>query len=159
MLVRLARLLSSASARGPAGRERRRGTPSPPWLLFAVSVLGVIVFATLCPIGWRPRLFANPDLERFAAFAALGFAAKLAFPRKDYLTLPGLVLLAIGLELAQRLVPGRDARLMDGLVKTFGVLAGVPLGQVFFSLRRAARRWADRWLERAALIGKPGLEG
>lgn len=124
--------------------------PSPPWLLFAASVLGVIVFATLGPVGWRPHLFGNPDLERVGAFAALGFAAKLAFPRKDPLTLPALLLLAIGLEAAQRLVPGRDARLQDGVVKAFGALAGVQLGQVFFSLRRAARRWAVNWLERQA---------
>jgi membrane associated rhomboid family serine protease len=121
---------------------------SPPWLLFAAGVLGVIVFATLGPVGWRPHLFANPDLERCAAFAVLGFAAKLALPRKDHLTLPAVLLLAIGLEAAQQLIPGRDARLQDGLVKAFGALAGVQLGQVFFSLRRAARRWAVRWRQR-----------
>src|ERR1700742_108943 len=103
MLLRLPRLLSSPSAHALAGRDRRRRVLSAPWLVFASAVLGAIVFATLCPIGWRPRLFANPDLERFAAFAALGFAAKLALPRKDYLTLPALVALAIGLEAAQRL--------------------------------------------------------
>ncbi|MGC1304312.1 MAG: hypothetical protein WA840_18250 [Caulobacteraceae bacterium] len=150
MLSHLARLLSSPPARNPAGRERRRRALSPPWLLCAAAVLGVIVFATLCPVGWRPRLFRNPDLERFAAFVALGFAAKLALPRKDHLTLPVLLLFAIGLEAAQLLIPGRDARLQDGLVKAFGTLAGVQLGQVFFSLRRATRRWAARWLERRA---------
>jgi len=150
MLSRLARFLSSSPARNPAGRERRRRVLSPPWLLIAAAVLGVIVFATLGPVGWRPHLFSNPDLERCVAFAALGSAAKLAFPRKDHLTLPGLLLLAIALEAAQRFVPGRDARLQDGLVKAFGVLAGVQLGQVFFSVRRTTRRWAVRWLERQA---------
>jgi hypothetical protein len=150
MLSSLARLVSSEPAREYAGRERRRGAPCLPWLLFAASVLGVIVFATLCPVGWRPRLFRNPDLERFAAFAALGFAAKLAFPREDRLTLPGLLLLAIGLEAAQRLIPGRDARLQDGLVKAFGALAGVQFGQIYFSLRRAARRATGRLLDRQA---------
>lgn len=154
MLTSLARLLSSQPARGYAGRDRRRRVLSPPWLLLAASVLGVIVFATVCPVGWRPRLFRNPDLERFAAFLALGLAAKLALPRKDRWTLPGLLLLAVGLEAAQLLIPGRDARLGDGMVKAFGALAGVQLGQASFVLRRILRRLADRWLEQQAAAAR-----
>ena len=146
----LPRSMSSFLYPESAGRERRRTIWSAPWLLFAASVLAVIVFATLCPIGWRPRLFKDPDLERFAAFAALGFAAKLALPRKDRLTVAGLLLLAVGLEAAQLLIPGRDARVPDGLVKALGAVAGVQGGQVFFAVRRAARRVTVRWQERTA---------
>ena len=70
--------------------ERRRKLLSVRWLMFAALVLAVIVFATLCPMPLRPRLFENPDLERLTAFAALGFAAKLAFPRKHHWTILAL---------------------------------------------------------------------
>jgi hypothetical protein len=120
--------------------ERRRKLMSVEWLLLAGLALAVIVFATLCPMAWRPRLSRNPDLERFVAFAAVGFAAKLAFPRKHVWTILGLGLAAAGLEAAQRLVPGRDAHLWDAGVKMLGAAAGVQLGLVSLIARRALAR-------------------
>jgi hypothetical protein len=120
--------------------ERRRKLMSAEWLLVAGLALAVIAFATLCPIGWRPRLTENPDVERFAAFAALGFAAKLAFPRRHVFTIVGLALVAAGLEAAQVLVPGRDAHLWDAAVKMLGAAAGVQLGLVGWNVRRLAER-------------------
>jgi hypothetical protein len=118
--------------------ERRRKLMSAEWLLLAGVALAVIVFATLCPIGWRPRLFANPDLERVAAFAVLGFAAKFAFPRKHLWTILGLALVAGGLEAAQLLIPGRDAHLWDAAVKMLGAAAGVQFGLAGLIFRRVA---------------------
>jgi hypothetical protein len=124
--------------------ERRRYLMSVQWLLLAAAALGVIAFATLCPMPLRPRLFANPDLERFVAFAALGFAVKLAFPRKHLWTVLGLVLVAAGLEAAQSLAPGRDAHLHDAVVKAIGAATGVQLGLVSLIARRAlARRFRE----------------
>ena len=118
-------------------RERRRNLISVQWMLLAALAMGVITFATLCPMPLRPRLFANPDLERFAAFTALGFAAKLAFPRRHLWTLLVLILLAAGLEAAQSLAPGRDAHLHDALVKAIGAATGVQSGLVGLIARRA----------------------
>jgi hypothetical protein len=140
--------------------ERRRRQISVQWLLLAALALAVIVFATLCPMQWRPRLFANPDLERFAAFAALGFAAKLAFPRKHLWTILGLGLVAAGLEAAQHLAPGRDAHLRDAVVKAIGAATGVQLGLAGLIARRALARRIRQGLEayRAAAARRPVTE-
>jgi len=124
----------------PPVPERRRKLVSVEWLVFAGLALAIIVFATLCPIQWRPHLSRNPDVERFAAFAALGFAAKYAFPRRHVWTILGLGLVAAGLEAAQRLAPGRDAHLWDALVKALGAAVGVQLGLVSFIVRRTVIR-------------------
>jgi hypothetical protein len=118
--------------------ERRRKLMSAEWLLLASLALAVIVFATLCPIEWRPRLSENPDVERFAAFAVLGFAAKFAFPRKHLLTILALALIAAGLEAAQLFIPGRDAHGWDAMVKMLGAAAGVQFGLAGLIFRRAA---------------------
>ena len=86
-------------------------------------VLAIAVF-TLAPIQFRPVTGAPVSLERFAAFAAMGVAFCLGYPRHR---LPILVLLLGGvgfLEVAQNHVPGRHGRLPDGLVKASGALLG-----------------------------------
>ena len=90
------------------------------WLL----VLAIAVF-TLAPIEFRPVTAAPVSLERFAAFAAIGAAFCLGYPKHR---LPILVLLLgiVGfLEVAQNYVPGRHGRLPDGVVKASGALFGV----------------------------------
>ena len=90
------------------------------WLL----VLAIAVF-TLAPIEFRPVTAAPVSLERFAAFAAIGAAFCLGYPKHR---LPILVLLLgiVGfLEVAQNYVPGRHGRLPDGVVKASGALLGV----------------------------------
>ncbi len=47
----------------------------------AWSVLAIIVFATLCPIQFRP-VVAPSDVERFAAFGLVGLLFGVAYPRK-----------------------------------------------------------------------------
>ncbi len=89
------------------------------WLL----LLAIAVF-TLSPIEFRPVTAAPVTLERFAAFAAIGAAFCLGYPRQR---LPILVLLLgiVGLlEVAQNYVPGRHGRLPDGIVKASGALLG-----------------------------------
>ena len=128
----------SAHAGAHQGPERRRRGLSVRWLALAAGVIAVIAYATLCPIEWRPRLTADPNQERLAAFALLGFAAKLAFPRRHGRVLAGAVLVAVGLEAAQMFIPGRDARVSDALVKALGAALGVQLGLASLLLRRAA---------------------
>jgi hypothetical protein len=134
--------------------ERRRKLVSVRWLLLAALALAVIASATLCPIQERPHLFANPDLERFAAFAALGFAAKLALPRRHVWTILGGVLVAAGLEAAQHLALGRHAHLHDAVVKALGVATGVQFGLVSLIARRALakpiREGQKAWRQAAA---------
>jgi VanZ family protein len=56
--------------------------------------------------------------------------------------LAGAVLAAVGLEAAQLFIPGRDARLVDAVVKALGAALGVQLGLAALLLRRAGTRQA-----------------
>lgn len=123
-----------------SGVERRVAKPSPK--LVAAAILGVlgITYATLCPIELRPQL-GSADEERFGAYFALGVIVSLVAPRRAGAVFSLLVLLAFGLEAAQRLVPGRHGEFADACVKATGGVCGAQLGFASFALRR--------WLERA----------
>jgi VanZ family protein len=89
------------------------------WLL----VLAIAAF-TLAPIALRPGTGAPVSLERFAAFAAIGAAFCLGYP-KHRLSILMLLVGIIGLlEIAQNIIPGRHGRLPDGLMKASGALLG-----------------------------------
>lgn len=120
------------------GPERRR-LLFVGWLLAALLIFALVIAATVCPIGWRPRLSRDPDQERFWAFFALGVAAKFAAPRRHLSLLVGVVLTAGVTEAVQRWLPGRDARVADAVIKALGAFAGVQTGYTFFKLRRV---WA-----------------
>jgi VanZ family protein len=90
------------------------------WLLAAF-----IVFATLSPVGMRPRTGGAPELERFAAYLTLGFGFAIGYPTRRRLIAVALVVFAFGLEAAQTLVPTRDGRLPDAIQKGAGALSGV----------------------------------
>jgi|SRR5579875_1522645 len=123
------------------GKDRRIARPSPTVTALAVLGVGGIVFATLCPIGMRPH-FASANVERFSAYAVLGLVLAFAFRRRRLAVSAFVVLLAVGLEFGQLLIPTRDARLMDALVKAAGGLAGSSAGYAFFPARRLLRRLA-----------------
>jgi len=90
--------------------------------------LALIAFVTLSPIYDRPSI-ANPQLEHFAAFALLGLALMLGYPRR---MLP-IALLIVGsafvLEAMQLLTPDRHGRVLDALVKVVGGLGGIATGR------------------------------
>jgi hypothetical protein len=117
------------------GLERRRAKPSAALIAFASLGVLAVVFATLCPIGLRPRL-GPPDVERFGAFFVLGLAVSRVASRKPMLVLAFMMLLAFGLEAAQLLIPGRDGRFPDACVKAAGGVLGAYLGLVSFAVRR-----------------------
>jgi hypothetical protein len=104
------------------------------WLAWAG--LAAVVAVTLLPIGFRPVTGAPADMERACAFALLGGAFCLAYPKSRL----GIVLLVIGiaglLEAGQHLVPGRHGHMRDFAVKAFAVLGGA-LGSI--ALVRAVR--------------------
>lgn len=107
--------------------------PLAAWVLAACVVL-----FTLGPASDRPQ-FGHPQLERFAAFLALGLCWGAAYPRWLGRVLLGLTVAAIGLESAQAFAPGRDPGLPDALAKIGGAMAGVA---VIAGLRRLGRRRA-----------------
>ncbi len=92
------------------------------WLLvFAVAAF------TLVPIELRPMTGAPVDLERFAAFAVIGVAFGVGYPKHRLHILVLLVGLVGLLEVAQNFLPTRHGRLPDEIVKTSGALLGVAL--------------------------------
>jgi hypothetical protein len=118
-----------------AGRDRRRAKPSK--AAIAAAALGVagVAFVTLCPIWLRPHL-AGANLERLAAFGVLGMLVSRAAGRRALVATAAVIILAFGLEAAQRFAPGRHAHLADAVVKAFGGVSGVAGHQLMFALRR-----------------------
>jgi VanZ family protein len=110
------------------------------WLWFVF-----IVYATLTPMASRPELAVDETarivlLERFVAYALLGFLLRLAYPRRTLFVLFLIIGLAIGLELSQLLVPDRDARAIDAVEKLAGGFVGIWLARFF--------EWFVQWLVR-----------
>ena len=92
-------------------------------------VLAFIVYATLSPIDDRP-VVAGPQYEHFAAFAMVGLAFGLAYPKRLFLVAAIILISAFGLEALQLLTPDRHARLLDALVKAAGGVCGIGIGQL-----------------------------
>ncbi len=105
--------------------------------MIALAALGVcaIGYATLCPIGMRPHL-ASADQERFCAYFVLGLLMASAAPRRWIMIMGLVVLVAVGLEAGQLLVPGRDARVGDALVKAVGGALGAQSRFSIYASRR-----------------------
>lgn len=87
--------------------------------------LAFIAYATLSAIELRPRMGDAVHLERFGAFALLGFLFAAAYPKRIGIVLLLTVVIAVGLEFFQLLSPDRHARLGDALVKVGGGVCGI----------------------------------
>ena len=121
------------------GPERRIAKPSPAMIVLALLGLAGITYATLCPIGMRPHL-ASADEERFGAYFVLGLLLAFAAPRRRWTVTVFVVAVAIGLEAGQLLIPGRDARVHDALVKAVGGGLGAQSYFAVFALKRLLGR-------------------
>ena len=102
------------------------------WLL----LLAIAVF-TLAPIELRPITGAPAGLERFLAFAAIGTAYCLGYPKNRLPILVLLVGIAGLLEIAQNIVPGRHGRLPDGMMKVSGALLGAAFATLVARRKRS----------------------
>jgi len=108
---------------GPTGH-------SPPARLLRIvawALLFGIAFSTLSPIWLRPESGLPPNVERFGAFLVLSFVFTLAYPHRLLRVILTVAAAAVALEALQLVIPGRDARLHDLIVK----LAGGGLGTGF----------------------------
>jgi VanZ family protein len=94
------------------------------FILAGWVALALIAYATLSPIKDRP-VIAGLQLEHFAAFALLGFAFALGYPRRTVLIIAIVIGSAFTLEALQLLTPDRHGRLLDALVKAAGGLSGI----------------------------------
>ncbi len=98
--------------------------------ILAWSLLAAIAFVTLSPIGLRPDSGLSPNYERLFAFAAVGLAFALAYPRHIWLVLLVVLGAAVGLEALQLVVSGRHGRIIDLIAKLLGGGIGVSAGAV-----------------------------
>lgn len=127
--------------------DRSRLIPAPETmrrlaLLLGWSALTVVVFATLSPLGLRPRVPAvGVGVERFAAFFFLTATFGFAYPHRRWQILAGVVVLAVGLEWLQNLEGSRHGRVTDVVEKIAGALGGT---LVAMAADRLMRRAADR---------------
>ncbi len=103
-------------------------------------MLAFIVYATLSPIKDRP-VVAGAQFEHLAAFAVVGLAFSLAYPRRLLLVAAIILISAFGLEALQFLTPDRHARLLDALMKAVGGACGIGVGQLAqLALRAGIKR-------------------
>jgi VanZ family protein len=93
--------------------------------LLAWALAAVIAFLSLVPPGLRPETGAPHDLEHFAIFALTGVAFGLGYDRRPLRVALFLVAFAAAIEIGQRFVPGRHARLSDFLVDALALSLGV----------------------------------
>lgn len=97
---------------------------------------GAIVVLTWGPVGLRPQ-YGYPQLERFLAYLLLGVVFSVAYPRRPRWVAIGLAAAAVCLEIGQNFFPGRDAHVVDALIKVLGAVAGVLSIQVLRTAGRA----------------------
>jgi hypothetical protein len=104
------------------------------WILW-----GLVAFATLSPLGVRPTVAAQTTFEHAAAFAALGLAFSLAYPRHAWLAATIVIGSAAMLELMQFYTPDRHARWLDVFEKTAGGGVGLVAGRLALHVQRAVQ--------------------
>jgi VanZ family protein len=105
----------------------------------AWGLLACIVFATISPIDLRPTLHVRSGIEHLAAFAVLGSAFCIAYPRQTALVCLIVLGCAVLLELAQLLTPDRHARIHDAVVKVVGGILGIAASRAILYLDRTSR--------------------
>jgi hypothetical protein len=103
------------------------------WLLLAA-----ITFSTLSPITLRPQT-GHVVLERVLAYAAVGAAFGVGYPRRLLLATAITLSSAIGLEALQLVIRGRHARLIDAGEKLLGGLIGLGIAAVVLAIMASFR--------------------
>ena len=101
------------------------------WLIGAA-----VIVVTLGPVSARPQ-FGHPQIERFVGFFILSISWGWAYAKRLGWVFAGVVLSAVLLEIAQLLVPRRDAGVPDALAKIAGAVCGVMSVAVATRLRTA----------------------
>ena len=93
----------------------------------AWTALALIVFLTVSPLDMRPIVTADPNIERFAAFALIGLLFGLAYPRR-LVVVASLVMISAGvLEAFQLMTRDRHGLIADAFIKAAGGAFGVAM--------------------------------
>jgi VanZ family protein len=94
------------------------------WALAWLLALAIVVLS-LVPPSYRPITEASHNIEHLAFFLTTGFAFCVAYPDRPFALATGLVIFCGAIELAQRWVPGRHARLSDFIVDAAATCIGL----------------------------------
>jgi uncharacterized protein YqfA (UPF0365 family) len=93
----------------------------------AWTALALIVLLTISPLDLRPVITADPNIERFAAFALVGLLFGLAYPRRLVVDASFVMIAAAALETVQLMTRDRHGHIADAVVKAAGGAFGVAL--------------------------------
>ena len=95
------------------------------WIVFFVGLLAVIALSVI-PSGAIPNTGLSDKMDHMAAYAALALAGGIAIrgARSLLMLVAGLLLLGLGLELVQALLPSRLASGHDILANVIGITLG-----------------------------------
>ena len=104
--------------------------------LAALLAIAGVIYLTLGPVTIRSMSPFPALWDRSVAFVVIGVLLALAFPRHRGLVLVAVIVLAVGLELAQHLRPDRHGRIADAAIKVVGALLGVMLAVIGGKLLR-----------------------
>jgi hypothetical protein len=96
----------------------------------AWSALALIAFLTISPQNMRPVATADPDIERFAAFALVGLLFGLAYPRRLVVDASFVMIAAGVLEAFQLMTRDRHGHIADAFVKAAGGAFGVAVALI-----------------------------
>jgi di/tricarboxylate transporter len=103
--------------------------------LAAWALLFAVAFMTLAPIELRPVSGFSVHIERFGAFAAIGLAFSLAYPRRLALVTTVVLGSVVAFEILQLLMLSRHAGLTDVAAKLVGGTCGLFAGWLVSSWR------------------------
>jgi hypothetical protein len=102
----------------------------------AWTALALIVFLTLSPLDMRPVVTADPNIERFVAFALAGLLFGLAYPRRLVVDASFVMIVAGVLEALQLMTRDRHGHIADSLVKAAGGAFGVAMALVILVIAK-----------------------
>jgi hypothetical protein len=98
--------------------------------------LVAIIVLSLVPPGVRPITFFPHNVEHASIFLFDGLAFGVAYLGYQWLLGVSAVVFCASIELAQRLIPGRHARLSDFVVDATAVCIGIFAGSMLVRMRR-----------------------
>lgn len=104
--------------------------------IFSWLLIAAVIFVTVSPIGLRPHTLTTVSVDRAAAFALIGCAFAIAYPRRWLSLALFLLAAAFGIEILQYMAPTRHPQFADASVKAAGALLGMTIGKTALMIRR-----------------------
>jgi len=105
------------------------------WQVAACLLAIAIVVLSLVPPSHRPITDASHNVEHFAIFWATGLAFGFGYPGRPFVLAIALTISCGVIEVAQRWIPGRHARVSDFIVDAAAGLVGLGMAYVAARVR------------------------